>query len=485
MELLLWLPVVWRLRKPLAGILLVALSVVSGTLLAHNLRVWTLVIAVFSLYRIINLLRIIEGRIQADYLYHASRRTSLSLIGLQIADFAFAKAGSHYHITRLAYLYVLVAAQLAAALVLLVSTLRHLKTTTPPKLSTGLADRDMPSLSVALPARNETTDLEACLQSLVTCSYPKLEILVLDDCSQNKRTSEIVRSFAQEGVRFIAGKTPPGHWLAKNYAYDQLAKEANGELLLFCGVDVRFQKDSLLALVKTLLQKHNDMMSVLPLNQPPNDWTVSGMVIQPSRYAWELALPRQLLERPPVLSTCWIITRSALQAAGGFAAASRKAVPESYLARQTAGYSLLQSDMGIGVSSLKSLGEQKATAIRTRYPQLHRKPELVTLVGLGEFIVLVLPLIIVVAALLSQVWLLAALAGLAYMMQNIAYGKIVNLTYRKVFIRGMLLLPIAALYDIGILNYSMWRYEFQEVIWKGRNVCLPVMRVTPNLPKLP
>jgi hypothetical protein len=30
----------------------------------------------------------------------------------------------------------------------------------------------------------------------------------------------------------------------------------------------------------------------------------------------------------------------------------------------------------------------------------------------------------------------------------------------------------------------MWQYEFHEVLWKGRNVCLPVMRIIPNLPKL-
>jgi len=72
--------------------------------------------------------------------------------------------------------------------------------------------------------------------------YPKLEIIVLDDCSQNKHTPEIIRSFAHDGVRFIQGEHPKPTWLAKNQAYDRLAQESSGEFILFCGVDVRFSQ---------------------------------------------------------------------------------------------------------------------------------------------------------------------------------------------------------------------------------------------------
>jgi hypothetical protein len=39
-------------------------------------------------------------------------------------------------------------------------------------------------------------------------------------------------------------------------------------------------------------------------------------------------------------------------------------------------------------------------------------------------------------------------------------------------------------YDMAILHYSMWQYEFSEVDWKGRNICVPAMHVIPHLPKL-
>jgi hypothetical protein len=60
----------------------------------------------------------------------------------------------------------------------------------------------------------------------------------------------------------------------------------------------------------------------------------------------------------------------------------------------------------------------------------------------------------------------------------------VTLTYRHRFLGSIWLLPVAAVYDVWLLNYSMWQYEFNEVIWKGRNVCIPVMHTVPSLPKM-
>jgi hypothetical protein len=487
-ELALWLPPLWSARKVFARILLTLVVLTTIALLIERLAAWTVLLAVLGIYRCVNLARIAASRIQADYLFHASRQTTLWLIGAQLVIAGMASLGYHYHIEPILWLDALASIQLICAVIVLASTLRHLETTKKPTLATDTAVSKLPSLTVAIPARNETTDLEICLQSLAASTYPKLEIIVLDDCSQNKRTPEIIRGFAHDGVQFIAGTPPPEGWLAKNHAYAQLAAAANGELLLFCGVDARFEPESLTVLAQTLLQKQKTMVSILPKNAPPKSWSVASWLMQPNRYAWELALPRRLLQRPPVLSTCWLITKAALEAAGGFRAVRRKGVPESYFSRATAnhrdGYSFLQSDNDIGVSSQKSPEEQKATAVRTRYLQLHRRPELTAFVGILELSLLVWPLVVCIVAATSSQWLLATVSGLGFAMQTVAYGKIFNLTYRRFTLKSIWLLPIAALYDIGLLNYSMWQYEFSEVLWKGRNVCIPIMRAIPELPKL-
>jgi glycosyltransferase involved in cell wall biosynthesis len=442
-----------------------------------------------SIYRLVNLLRVLEDRLAPRYLVHATHKTSWWLILFQLLVILVAGLGDLRSIPGLSWIYGLAILQLVTAIILFTTVRRNLKKTKPLATPKLLSEHNLPTLSVAIPARNETDGLEACLQTLIASDYPKLEILVLDDCSQNKRTPEIIRAYAHDGVRFIAGKVPPKHWLAKNYAYQQLAEAANGELLLFCGIDSRFQPGSLRGMVETLVAKNKKMISFIPRNHRPSLWNLEATLIQPARYAWELSLPRRLVHRTPVLSTCWLITADLLKMTGGFAAEVSSISPESYFARAAAkandGYSFLRGDEVSDLNSDKSLDEQRATAIRTRYPQLHRRPELVGLWSVLEVFLTVAPFGLLLGSILADIWPLALLESLACSLLLVFYSRIVQLTYRRFLVRGIWLLPITTLYDIGLLNYSMWRYEFREVIWKDRNICVPLMQVTPHLPTIP
>jgi len=479
-EVLVWLPPLWRLRRWLLCGLIPLLALTSGLLFGNHMATWTALIMLLSIYRLINLLRILEDRLQARQLYSVTRRTACLLIAGQLLIGALALLDRHTDISAADWAYVLGIVQLIGGGVLLASTRRHLRTTRPPAKPKSLSDHELPTLSVLIPARNETADLEACLESLVSNNYPKLEILVLDDCSQNKRTPGIIKDYAHAGVRFLAGETPPKHWLAKNYAYQQLSEKANGEILLFCGVDTRFQPGSLRAMVEVMRAKRKYMLSWIPRNVAPRRRDFLSLPVQPARYAWELSLPRRLFRRPPVLSTCWLIAADELRHAGGFAAATNNVSIESFFAKHAIshddGYAFLQSDAKIGLTSAKSLAEQRATAVRVRYPQLHRRPELVGLVSLAQGFFLVGPLALLVVGVCTGSLGLVVLGAFSSIMVDASFSLIVSLTYRQFRWTGVWLLPFAALYDIGLLNYSMWCYEFREVAWKGRNVCIPVMQ---------
>ncbi len=485
-ELLLWTGPVWKERRIAAVSFSAALAAGTLALIAKEPAAWSVLIGVLTAYRILNLARVAAGRIQEDHLFHASRRTAAWLIIWQAAVAGLAGLSRHYGLGPAEWWALAAITILIGSDIILFTFTRNLRAARPNRPIKNFTDKELPALTVAIPARNETKDLEECLQSLIASTYPKLEILVLDDCSQNKRTPEIIRGFAHAGVRFIAGDEPPKSWLAKNFAYDKLADEASGDVLLFCGVDVRFQAGSLDALVGTFLQEKKDMISVLPRNAEPKRGGLSAWFMQANRYAWELTLPRRLVRRPPVLSTCWLIDRRTLERAGGFEAVRRRGVPESYFARvatsEGKGYGFLAAGGAVGVDSVKSPDEQRATAIRTRYLQMHRRPEMTALVSLAELSVLILPFALLAAALAAGEWPTASLAGLSAVANVMVYSRIFNLAYRRFFIKGLWLLPFAALYDVWLLNYSMWRYEFRDVIWKGRNVCIPVMRAIPKLP---
>lgn len=470
-----WLRPFWRLRKPLSVFFVAAELAVSLALLAVYPRAWTALILFFGLYRGFNLSRIIQGRMHEAYLRQATLKSAAVLYMAQLAVVAIMA------VSNPSRWYVLSGLQLALGLVIYASTLHHVRTTREPSLSRSYTDRDLPTLSVAIPARNETEELERCLQSLVANDYPKLEILVLDDCSSNAKTPEIIRQYAHDGVRFIAGSEPDATWLAKNWGYEHLSEVANGEMLLFCGVDTRFAPGSLRTLVATLLETRKNMLSVLPHNARSE---LMSQLVQPVRYGWELGLPRRLFQRPPVLSTCWLIRKSLLKSAGGFRAVSRSIVPESYFARVSSvheGYGFIRTN---AVTSIKNFADQRDTAVRTRYPQLHRRPELVAFLSLAELSGMLLPLGLLVLAFMRQEWLPALVSALAYVLFTAAWIIIGSMTYGRFTPFSIVSFPLAVLFDVYLMHYSMVQYEFSEVVWKGRNVCIPVMHVVPHMPPL-
>lgn len=481
LELTIWFPALWSYRKYLAVFVLILLSLLSFGFVILQPSLATILIFVFSFYRGVNLFRLITNRIHIDHLYKASYSSALSLIGLQSIVIILVLINAKYLLSETAWLYAIVVAQVITGIIVFTSTNRHLKTTIPLKVTKSFSDRELPTVTVAIPARNETTNLSDCLNSLISSNYPKLEILVLDDCSQDRRTPEIIKDFALRGVRFIAGKVPPDKWLAKNFAYKQLVDESSGELIIFCGVDTRFEPNTIKTLVELSLIKNKQMISLIPTNNKNKVDGLWQLLVQPSRYAWELALPRRFLNRPAVLSTCWMISRNLLLSSGGFEAVTNTISPESYFARRAIadrdGYSFMQADSVVALSSVKSISDQRDTAVRTRYPQLHKRPEIIGIVTAAEFGALILPMIFVVIGVTVSNPFVVFFALISALLQQYSYGKVVELTYRKHILSGYFALPLAAIFDIYLLNTSMIRYEFGEVIWKDRNVCIPIMDV--------
>jgi glycosyltransferase involved in cell wall biosynthesis len=460
---------------------------ISFGLVIINFSAWTIFILFFSFFRAINMLRLIDARKQLDYLRTTFISSSRNLLSLQLIVLLIAYLSRLAGFSYQAKWVAIVAVQFIGAIVVGLSLRRNLIKTRPLGDAEYMTDHDLPSITVAIPARNETDDLDACLNSLVKSNYPKIEILVLDDCSQDKHTPEIIKQFAHDGVRFLAGRVPPESWSAKNYAYQQLSEAASGKIILFCGVDVRFEPDTIRQMVELMLLKRKTMLSFIPNNPRAKGNLFSQLAIQPCRYFWELGLPRRSLNRPAVLSTCWLINKTDLLSDGGFKAVSRNVLPERYFARETIkrsdGYSFVQSSSKLGLSCQKSLSEQYDTAIRTKYPILKQRLELASIVSLSEALLLVLPIVVFVIELIAGNWLIMIISGLNFVIFGYCFYRVVNLTYQKSLPLSLFVLPLIGLYDIYLLLNSMWQYEFNEVVWKGRNVCIPVMRVIPNLPK--
>lgn len=481
-ELLLYTRQFWKYRLPVIVLLTLLISSLSSVVIQAHGNWIGLGVAFCSVLRLLNLFRVAQARMHDQYLRRATKRTGLHIAVIQLALLGLLTPYAPFEFQVFNLPTITSSIQVVVAAFILIITIRNVFKTRYRQGTMFYTDKELPTVSLLIPARNETSDLEECLRSALASDYPKLEVIVLDDCSQLK-TSDIIKDFAQDGVRFVKGIEPSERWLAKNQAYDRLAHEATGQLLLFCGVDVRFGPHAIKALVTELLNRDKQMISILPHRLSGN---IAGAFIQPMRYWWELSLPRKFFNRPPVLSTCWLITAKSLKKHGSFAAVNHAIIPEGYFARElikSNDYSFIRANDTLDIQTRKSYENQRSTAVRMRYPQLRRRPENVfTLVTL-EIVFLLGPFVSTVYGILADLPVVTLLGATAAALLTLNHVIIVQLTSPANTVIAFISLPIEIITEVTVVIVSMIKYEFGKVEWKDRNICIPVMHVIPRLPK--
>ena len=103
-----------------------------------------------------------------------------------------------------------------------------------------------PKVSVIVPCRNEEKGVETAMASLLAQDYPDLEIVTVDDRSEDE-TGTILDALAARDPRLTALHLTalPEGWLGKNNAMHQGAHRASGSWLLFTDGDVLFEAGAL------------------------------------------------------------------------------------------------------------------------------------------------------------------------------------------------------------------------------------------------
>jgi hypothetical protein len=106
--------------------------------------------------------------------------------------------------------------------------------------------QDWPRVSVIVPCRNEARGVEKAMSSLLAQDYPSLEIVAVNDRSQD-RTGAVLDGLAAHDprLRVLHIETLPEGWLGKNNAMHQGAQCATGSWLLFTDGDVVFEANAL------------------------------------------------------------------------------------------------------------------------------------------------------------------------------------------------------------------------------------------------
>jgi chlorobactene glucosyltransferase len=122
---------------------------------------------------------------------------------------------------------------------------------------------DAPLVSAIIPARNERRNIERCARSVLSTTYPLLEVIVVDDHSTDG-TGDIARSIASSDsrLRVIDAPALPSGWFGKQWACASGVRESRGSLLLFTDADTWHAPDLLSRAVNALRGERVDLVTL-------------------------------------------------------------------------------------------------------------------------------------------------------------------------------------------------------------------------------
>jgi 4,4'-diaponeurosporenoate glycosyltransferase len=206
-------------------------------------------------------------------------------------------------------------------------------------------NRDLPTVSVIIPARNEEKNLPLLLTDLQNQSFKPLEIICVDDDSGDA-TARIASEF---GVRVLSLHDKPSGWTGKTWAAQNGADKASGELLIFLDADVRLGKDGLLRLVLAYTEQ-KQTISVQPYHaakRPHEQFSLLFNLIQIAANGAALPKPLSIGLYGPVI----LIPRTEYDRIGGHEAVRKNIVEDMALGQRLKGaglpYRLYIGDSGI------------------------------------------------------------------------------------------------------------------------------------------
>ena len=199
---------------------------------------------------------------------------------------------------------------------------------------------DVATVEVIVPARNEASNIRACLEGLVAQTYPpgKLSITVVDDDSDDG-TDEIIAAFARShpGVRCVRSGPLQAGWTGKTQACWRGAAEASpdAEWLAFIDADMRAEP-SLIASAVGEAERGLGLLSLAPKHRLVS--FAERLMIPCGLYLLgfqqDLAKVRNRGDsKATVAGQFMLIRRSAYQHVGGHAAVGAAICEDPELAR--------------------------------------------------------------------------------------------------------------------------------------------------------
>ncbi len=341
----------------------------------------------------------------------------------------------------------------------------------------GHKPQTFPYVSVLIPARNEQDNIGVCISSLVSQDYPRYEIVVLDDNSEDA-TGEIVRDWesSSDRVRYVKGSSLPTGWVGKCFACHQLSKHARGELLLFTDADTMHSSQSISAAVAAMYKSGADLLTVLPFLTLKTFWEKTVMPMLHFVTFCTLPFPLVSVSRNPRFAMAngqfMLFKRDVYDAIGGHESVKDAMVEDVWLSRlvKKEGYSLRIMD-GVSIVATrmyKSLREIWEGFSKNLFPGFKYSLPAIIAVMMFNVLTSVLPFVFLVAGLFTP----RPLDWLSLVLLQVLVLFVIRLMIAHKFKLNLLATLTHAL-GMGVVagiafNSARWALFSGGVRWKGR-----------------
>nr|MBN1229459.1 glycosyltransferase [Anaerolineae bacterium] len=334
-----------------------------------------------------------------------------------------------------------------------------------------------PVVSVIVPARNEERNIWQCARGLVAQDYLNLELIFVDDDSEDQ-TASILAQVAAEDQRaqiIVPGQKPEG-WNGKQWACHRGYLNATGDWLCFMDADT-FAEPGLISQAIAFAERQEiDLLTLQPWYQMAGLW--ERVVLPAILLPLLLMFPPHLMNRQKSKTVIgngqfMLIRREAYESAGRHAGVRNRMMDDIPLARNihSAGYRVF---VGNGPKLLRvrlytGLREIRAGCLKASVEITNGWAASMMLVVLN-MAVNVVPAILLTWAAVAGLFYPALLMGTVVLIQTVYYG-VVRVVAFRIPPWSAITYPLGSLIAGLILIEGMIRLAFGfEIRWKGRPV---------------
>lgn len=341
-----------------------------------------------------------------------------------------------------------------------------------------------PLISVCVPARNEEINLRACIEAILSQTYPGFELIVLDDRSTDA-TPAILRELSKDRRlnALIGLELPPG-WAGKPFALHQACRMAHGVWLCFIDADTFLAPEALASCYAKAIETNADLFTVMTYQITGSFWekVLMPLVMTALSVGFSPHKVNDPRRRDAVANGQFIMIKSSVyQALGGYERIKNQIVEDKAIAElvKSNGYRLIVADGKklVRTRMYTSLPQMWEGWTKNIYLGLRDQPALLFLGAFGAFLLVVAALFLPIWPLLGLFWFLhyGSWMALAVILESLVLWGVL-LSARSAVAHSMgisrwyaLTTPLGAGVFTAMMLTSSWKViSGQGVTWKGR-----------------